>query len=124
MTDMTRDNNFNTNLRIVDWAHTVPFINRYQSHPKRLVENGETIKAFTFPVHEIQDILNQEGNPDHLTFILGRHEEDGVGPNKGFTLIAIGSSKEGGQLILQKEDEKHHIIDYCEPCPSICPSGI
>jgi hypothetical protein len=105
----------------ISWAVAQPLIADYYTRPDALqvwLPSGvvTTLKGLRFSAGDIQALLDQ---PD-VTDLYLMFATSPTNPNN-ITIIAGGvadAADDGGEL------QKNLLYDYCEPCPTKCPTNM
>ena len=105
----------------ITWEEAQPLMAEYYRRPDSLkvsLPSGviTTLKGLRFSVKDIQTIMDQDG----ITDIYLMFANSPVNPTN-ITIIAGGVADpedNGGEL------NKNVLFDYCEPCPSKCPTNM
>ena len=115
----------------IAWADAQVMINAYMANNKHLkvkLPTGqfETLKGLRISSDDLKSIINRtDGNEVNDVFIAFgvKQSELGSAPDQQtFTTIFIGigddSTNPNGKLLTDI------VMDFCEPCPQKCPTGI
>lgn len=105
----------------ITWAEAVPLMNDYYQRPDaiRVVmpSGGITkLKGLRFEAAHMQELIDQDG----VTHIYLMFANSPVNP-QNITIIASGvvdPENNGGEILTEV------LFDYCEPCPSKCPTNM
>jgi hypothetical protein len=105
----------------ITWEEAVPLMADYYQRPDALrvvLPNGTItkLKGLRFEAADIQSLLDQDGVTD-IYFMFANSPTD----PKNITIIASGvvdPEGNGGEIL------KEMLFDYCEPCPSKCPTNM
>ena len=105
----------------ISWTVAAPLIADYYTRPDALqvwLPSGvvTTLKGLRFSVGDIQALLAQPGVTDlYLMFATSPTNPNNITVIAGGAVDAAG---DGGVL------QKNLLYDYCEPCPTKCPTNM
>ena len=121
------DLNFKRYGMQLSWQQAQQLIHNYNNSSIQLKVNvnnvAMTLSGMSFPRAEVEAILNQSTDVDHVFFALGQHDGSEPGVEAGSTTIMFGMKTVNNQPYLMV-DSGDKIYDYCKPCPSYCPINV
>ena len=115
---MSWDHRSQVNLTL---SETKGLIRNYRENRPIPYKQGvqKTLKGCSFPMAELELLINQPEIGTQVEFVIGYHEETFYDNDQlGYTLIMFGLKADDTRITANR------IYDFCDPCPKKCPDNI